>query len=209
MLGAAAVVVLAAATLTACRTNVGFAVDVDGRSYSESDIAGYITPEAQPVKEQISQTETLAVPPRSYVVETMILSRLEKRVLDALPGPAPAAGELATVERTVRGGASPKAFAEKSGVHGYSSSFVPLYVRARTYSALLQAVAQNAQQQGGQVDLGGIARRIDMKVKVNPRYGAWDAQNLSFDSSTGATVPAFLKLKSKASASTETPQPVR
>ncbi|MDQ2797050.1 MAG: hypothetical protein M3Y06_07790 [Actinomycetota bacterium] len=209
MLGAAVVVVLAAGTLTACRTNVGFAASVDGHSYSESDIADYVTPQAQPVQEQVSQTQTLAIPPRSYVVQTIIESRLEKLVLDALPGRGPTAGELATIQRSILKGVSPMRFAESSGLHGYSPSFAPVYVRARTYSALLGGVSQNAQRQGVQLDLAGIARRVHMKIEVNPRYGRWDAQNLYFDSSAGATVPAFLKLKSNASATTDTQQPVR
>ena len=52
----------------------------------------------------------------------------------------------------------------------------------------------NSEQQQG-VDVSTIASKLAFPVKVNPRYGTWDAKQLRLDYTGSAGVPAFVKLQ--------------
>lgn len=190
ILAAAAVAVVAATTLTACRTNVGYAATIEGKRYSESDISDYLTPDAQPITRQDETGAQSAVPSRSFVVETLITEALLKKVANRLPGGAPSSAVLARLRASALGGKSVESVVTGAGIKGYTTAFDNLLVRRVVYSQYLQA----ASQQG--VDVQGAVTKVPFSVSVNPRYGTWDSARRAFDSSVGAGAPAFLKLNS-------------
>lgn len=203
MLGAAAVAVLAAATLSACRTNVGNAATIDGHRVSESDVGSYLTPKAQAVAEQDSSGGSLNVPARSFVLETIIVDRLLARIVDALPGDPPTKGALAKIRQQGLAGSSESAVAKKSGVIGFTAAFNTVWV----HSKILNTVLGNAQQQGG-IDVRTLAAKTRFPVSVNPRYGTWDRATFSLLSGSDAGLPDFLKLQpSHPPAASGTPAP--
>lgn len=192
MLGAAFAAVLAAGSLTACRSNVGLAASVDGHRFSESDVSSYLTPQAQSVRESgANASSTVQVPARSFVVETLIVDRLLKQVTDALPHP-PTAGDLASIRDRGLAGSSPTTFAERAGLHGFTASFDSLWIDTK----VLQSALSDAQQADSSIDVAAIAGKLHFPVQVNPRYGSWDAKTFSFSADSNATRPAFLKIKS-------------
>lgn len=184
-MGGVLAAVLALVSLTACRTNVGYAATIDGTRYSESDISDYLTPAAQPVSGANGSGQ---VPTRAFVVETLIYNKLFERVLGKLPGGAPSESTLKQVRDQALAGSSVADVLRQAGIRGYTGDFTTLWLRTQIYSQVLQL----AQQRG--VDLRSVVTDLKFPVSVNPRYGTWDSKNLAFDGSAGAGAPPFLTL---------------
>lgn len=190
MVTAGAVAVLAATSLTACRTNVGYAATIDGTRYSESDISDYLTPDAAPVARQDSAGAQVEAPVRSFVLETIISEKLLAKVASQLPGGTPSDAVMAQLRATVLQGSSLTKAVRAAGIRGYTMSFNNILVRRVVFSQYLQA----ASQQGINVD--AVLQKVPFRVSVSPRYGEWDAKNRTFDGAAGAGAPAFLTLQS-------------
>jgi hypothetical protein len=187
--GAVVAAVLTATSLTACRTNVGFAATIDGKRYTESDVTDYLTPKAQPVSEQSSDGAKTDVPTRSFVVETLIIDKLFHKVLAGLPGGAPDASALNSIRQQGLQGSTVAKVTRSAGIRGFTPAFEDLWVRTR----VAQQYLTTAQQQG--VDVRPILQKLKFRVSVNPRYGTWDASTFSLNSGAGAGTPAFLNLR--------------
>lgn len=186
-LGAAAAAVLAAATLAGCRTNVGVAARVDGHRITESDVNGYLTPNAQPVS--VSETGGVQLPPRAFVLEQLLDERLGLKLLERVPAESRLTSKQldAQLDRDLQG-RSEKSVAEQGGLKGYTKSFYRIVLRVREISIRLQTV----QQQGG--DVRQLINALKVPVWVSPRYGKWDRSTLSIDGTGG--LPSFLELQS-------------
>lgn len=186
-LGAAAVAVLAAATLSACRTNVGVAADIDGHRVSESEVSSYLTSQAQPVA--LSQTAT--TPARVFVLDVLILRPYLRKVIGESSLGTVSKRKLATAHRQQLNGASDKSVAEKIGVHGYTVAFDKLAV---DLSILFEA-SSRLQQSGG---FAAAVAKVTFPVHLNPRYGTWTAKKLFISSDASAGTPNFLTLQPSA-----------
>ncbi|MBE7188415.1 hypothetical protein [Jatrophihabitans endophyticus] len=183
LLGAAVVAVLAAATLSACQTNVGEAAVIDGHRVSESDVSSYLTSSAQPVA--LSQTTT--TPARVFVLDVLILRPYLKKLISASPIGNVSERKLAAAHQEQLNGKSDKSVAAQIGVHGYSTAFDKLVV---DLSILLEVRSRLSSAQ-----LAAADKKVSFGVSLNPRYGSWTRKGLFIDSDASAGTPGFLKLQ--------------
>lgn len=187
--GAAAVVVLALAGLSGCKTNIGTAAVIDGDRVTESDVSQYLTADAQPVVQQDSQGVTTQVAPRSFVLNTLINERLGFKLLRAIP--AVSGTTEAQLEARLQAdldGKTPAQVVDQIGLHGYSADFAKLYLRVRELIILVQGQPQAEVQQAFE--------QMTFPVSVAPRYGKWNTERLVFE--PGARVPGYLEVQSGA-----------
>lgn len=188
---------LAIAGLSACRTNVGVAATVQGHKISESDVTRYVSVKAQPVSVSDASGGSSTIAPRTFVVEILVYNQLLQDVLASTPDGGPSTGELAQLRTQVLAGKTPAQLATSQGVKGYTSALHTELVRRLTYTAALSAY----QQKG--VDVSALAKKLHVRVSLSPRYGTWDAANLSIDTRPGAGVPAFVTLQPTAASSSQ------
>lgn len=183
IIGAAAVAVLAAATLSSCRTNVGVAADIDGQHVSESQVSSYLTSSSKPVA--IGQSTTS--PPRVFVLDVLILGPYFRKVVSASSVGNVTDSKLAAAHAAALDGRSDAAIAAEIGVHGYTDAFDKLVVD-------LSILARVRSQLSG-TELAKIDSTLSFPVQLNPRYGTWSRDTLFIDSSSSAGVSNFLKLQ--------------
>ena len=188
-LTAAAAATLALTALAGCRSNVGNAATVNGERISDTTVSQYVTRRAKSVTLSSSSGSGVEVSPKAFVLQTLVYTRLLKALVEVGPNGGPTKGQLAAIAAQTRGGKSAEAFATSQGITGYTSAFDRQLVQRQTYAAVLQSY----QQQG--VDLPTLLKKARIKVSVSPRYGKWDDKALSLDGSSGAGVPAFVKLQ--------------
>jgi hypothetical protein len=191
---AAASAALAATLLTACHSNVGAAATVDGHRITESDVSKYVGVNAQGIPEQDSGTgQTTNVPPKSFVLSTLINSQLFEKVLRELrteSGRAyPTPAEFAAAEASVLQGATLDQLKQGVQRSGLKGSFASVYLRERAFEAILsdEASADN----GAKLDQ--VIAKLHPKVSVNPRFGSWDQKTFTLAATQKDGVPSFLR----------------
>jgi hypothetical protein len=176
--------VLATAGLTACRTNVGTAATVNGHRITETQVNDYITPNAQPVRQQ---TGTMS--PRSFVLYLLINERLGFAIAQRIPGfRGFSSARLDARLDADLAGKTPKQVAEGEGLKGYQESFYRVALRVQELSNIIQT----ARQQLGSGAVDKAIRTVHFRVSVNPRYGTWNPKSLSFNGSPA--VPSYLSV---------------
>ena len=185
IVGAVAAALLATTTLTACRTNVGYAATIDGTRISESQVAGYLTPQAQPLSNQSGPS----TPPRSFVLQTMIFTRLLPKLIASLPGREPTQAEIGELQRRLLNGVTAQKYVSSRGAKGYTDDFARLLVRSSVYGQVLTTL----NQQG--VNINQALSKLSFPVSVNPRYGSWNSKTYSLNSTGSAGEPTFLRLQ--------------
>ena len=179
------VVVLASGGLSACRTNVGVAARIDGKTITESKVSSYITAKARAVSVQTASGGTTSVGPLAFVLQTIVLEKFYARILAATPvGISPAA--VAAEQQQDLHGESPEKAAASAGLAGYTKKFQRLWVYSRVLYLMIYRQVQNGYQ------IAPVLNKVKFHVSVNPRYGAWDEKNHFFDSSAAAGLPAVL-----------------
>jgi hypothetical protein len=184
---AAVAALVASAGLAGCRTNVGTAAVVNGHRITETDVNDYLTPDAQPVREQTSTGSIISVAPRSFVLSQLVEEQLWFAIITNLP----AYRHFTTAQLDARlaadyGNKTPKSVAEGYGLRGYSTAFYQIVLRVLELGKLLQAEVQSGR------DLTKIVRTLHFPVSVNPRYGTWDQAGLRFDATPA--LPSYLSL---------------
>lgn len=192
-IGISVAAVLLAAGLAGCRSHVGNAAVVDGQRISESDVSGYVTPNAKPIQLQETSGATYEAAPKSFVLQTLIYTRLLEELIAKVPN-RPTPGQLAAAEATTLGGKTASQYAEANGITGYTAAFDSLLVHRSTLTAVLQEASQRG------VNVQSLFDKSRFEVRVNPRYGSWDAKNKVFESTPGAGVPGFVQLQPTAGA---------
>jgi hypothetical protein len=185
------------AGLTACKSNVGAAATIQGHRITESDVAKYMTVNAEPVPQQDPNTgATTNIPARAWILRTLLSTELYSDVLRKAPAGMPTEGDLAKAQTDLLQGTSADQVADQYQKHGYKRSFAPVYLRLQALEQIL----------GGKIQSGLDAQRIlddlHLSVSVNPRYGSWDAKSFQLASDPAAGRPDFLKVSA-----TYTPPP--
>jgi hypothetical protein len=182
--------VLAVVVLAGCSSsNVGVAASVNGQRITESDVNGYVTPNAKPVSVSDQSGGSTEISPRAFVVEILVYNQLLHDLLAKTPGGAPTGGELAALKKTALGGKTARQAASGQGIKGYSDAFNREFVRRLAYASALQARSQKG------ADIDKLAKELDIKVSLSPRYGRWDAKALTIDTRPEAAVPSFVTLQ--------------
>ncbi len=197
-LTAAAAALLAAGALSACRSNIGTAAVVDGQRITDTQVAHYVTPKAQPVP-----LDKSSIGPRAFVVQILVTNAVLKKLVAKAPGGGPSGTQVKALERRGLGGKSAKVFTESQGVKGYTTAFDRQVVDFLAYRSVLNTL----QQQG--VDVGTLIKKTKVPVQVSSRYGTWNPDQLALDTSAGAGLPGFVSLQpgSGAAAPASTPPP--
>jgi hypothetical protein len=201
---AAASAALAATLLTACHSNVGAAATVDGHRITESEVSKYLSANAQAIPQADSQTgQTINVPPKSFVLSTLIDVRLFEKVLRELRAETnrayPTPAEFAAAEASVLQGAPIEQLKQSVQRSGFKGSFASVYLRERAFEAILsdEASADN----GAKLDQ--VVAKLHPKVSVNPRFGSWDEKSFTLAATQKEGLPPFLRANA-----TYTPPPV-
>lgn len=180
-----------AAVLPACHTNVGAAAYFDGHRISESTVANYLTPAAQPVPVQDSTGAPTgaSIPPRTEVLQILISSQLITQVLATTSAGAPDAGALAAAQATLLQGQSASSVIDQVVKLGYHPAFAAAYLHEQSLEQILGTDAQAG------LDVNATLAKLAPKVSVNPRYGTWDPTSYQLSSTTGVTVPGYLTVQ--------------
>jgi len=190
---AAASAALAATLLTACHSNVGAAATVDGHRITESDVSKYVGPNAQAIPESDANGQTANVPPKSFVLRTLIDVELFEKVLRELrteSGRAyPTPAEFAAAETAALQGGTLDQLKQAVTRSGFKVGFAPVFLRERALQTILSddASADN----GAKIDQ--VIAKLHPKVSVNPRFGSWDEKTLAFTATQKDGVPSFLR----------------
>jgi SurA N-terminal domain len=193
----AAVLVLWAVSATACQSKAGAAAVVDGQRISDSEVAQYVQPGAQPVQ----QSDGSTVIPKHAVIDSLIQTQLYEKALAANGGPATQA-ELDQATQAVLAGHS-KSDLETQVLKpaGLKSNFTDVFLNGHALTQVLVhrlGITQNVQ-------LLAVLSKLHTNIQVSPRYGAWDAPNFSFSTAANAGLPSFVTLG--ALTPTATPSP--
>ena len=197
-LSAVGAMVLIAAGLAGCRTNVGVAATIDGHRVSETQVNNYLTPKAGALTVTGSDGSTSSIPPRSFVVDVLIKDQLFAALLDSSPTAAPTEGKLSTLETQYLKGHSAHYVVGKLGATGYASSFESKIIEVQVLATLLNSEVSNG------VNVNALASKLKFPVSVNPRYGQWDPKTLSLSAGTTDGLPGFLTLQPTAQSSAPT-----
>jgi hypothetical protein len=201
---AAACTAVLATALTACQSNVGLAAKINGHEISENEVAKYLTPNAEAVPQQNQTTgATTTVPARTWVLRTLLETQLYTDVLARTPGGQPSQSAITTAQNALLNGTTLDQVAADYAKHGYKPSFATLYVHGQAIQQILGTKIQSGQVNGQQ-----LLDQLDLKVSVNPRYGAWDPKTLDLSGDANAGIPSFLTLlpgSTYSPASTPTP----
>ena len=190
-LSAVGAMVLIAASLTSCRTNVGVAARIDGQKVTESQVGDYLTAKAR--ANPTSQGVQTAIPARSFVVEVLIDVPLYTKLYEVSAHRTPSAGDLSRAEATVLQGGNLHSVVTKAGFTGFTSAFESKLLQVQ---GLLQLLGQEAAKG---IDVNSQLKHLSRSgfpVSVNPRYGVWDSTTASLSSGASAGVPSFLTLRS-------------
>lgn len=185
----ASAAILTLGGLTGCRSHVGTAATVNGQRISESRVNDFVTVAARPLQLKDSSGKTVAVQPRAYALETLIFAQLLPRLLARTSHGVPSKGQLAQVTSQILAGKSETAFANGNGITGFTSSFAKVWVHTQALGTVLSTYAQQG------LDVNSLVHRAGFTVSVSPRYGGWDAKNVTFDFSAAAGVPGFVSLQ--------------
>jgi hypothetical protein len=196
MLSVVAVAALAAAGLSACRSNVGVAAVIDGHRVTESDVADYLTADAKPVQLNAQQGAPQSVAPRVYVLNTLIDDQLFAKLLAATPSGMPGAADIAQVTQQSLQGHGVAEVATQNGLGGFTSEFQQRWVRVQVLGQIINSEVQQG------LDVRAIVAKLHFPVRVNPRYGEWSAANFQLSTAPDAGLPDFL-----APRSSDTPAP--
>lgn len=195
-IGAVAVLALAMSCLTACRTNVGLAADVGGQRITESKVAGYLRPGGPDAKAHAklkAQGETIP-PARVVTLQLLINEKLYENTFKSRGG-VPSAGRLASyhdkLAQNLTGNRVEKAIRQFLDAAGIDDSFTDVYVRFLELRVAL--IADTHATSEAQFD--AIVRKGGGTVRVNPRYGTWNAKQLILSGGRTDGVPGFLKLQ--------------
>jgi hypothetical protein len=189
LIGSVAAIALSVTGLSACRSNVGAAASFDGHRITEADVAKYLTVNAEQIPQQDPNTgATTTIPARSWVLRTLLDTRLYGEVLHASPGGDPGPGDLAAAQTALLQGISPDQVGDQYVQHGYKRSFAAVYLHLQALEQILGKRIQDG------LDAQKLVRQLDPHVSVNPRYGSWDRNQLQLNSDPAATLPHFLTL---------------
>ncbi len=208
-IGVIAVLAAATAVLSGCRSNVNVAATVNGERISESTVSKYVKHEgADPsLAAQAAQQGSELPAPKALVLQTLVQESLYEHTLDQ-HGLVPTDGQLAAVHDVAvqqqfnasgTGHALDRTVSTTLGRLGIQPSFTAVVVR---YSELFYLVLQRLKPQS-QTDLAADVRKAGAHVRINPRYGTWDATQQSIDSSGSAGLPHYLKLQPTQTASAQ------
>ncbi|SHH59410.1 hypothetical protein SAMN05443575_4172 [Jatrophihabitans endophyticus] len=202
-MGAAVAVVLTAATLTACRTNVGVAARVNGETISESDVTTHLTgkPQSAQLQQQAKAAGQDLTPARVIVLQSEIGGLLYRRALARTGGVPTDAALVASRNEAVQvlAGNGQQITDQQLGSQlsqfGVKRAFTSRFLRTLELEyALIQRLKLTQQS-----ELTAAVRKTGSAVSVSPRYGTWDAAKFTIDTASGAGSPAFLKLQQASS----------
>jgi hypothetical protein len=200
---ALAVAAVAVLGLTACESNAGTAARVGDDHISSSDVNEYLTPKAKVFTVQGQQGAEQRIVPRSYVLTTLIQSRLFSDALAASKGGRPTQTEIDSAESQARGNASDKQLEGQFTHYGFTASFAHVTLRNSALEYLL------AKRVGATTSVQPLIKAINdlhLTVQVSARYGKWNEKQFGIDSEPTAAAPSFVKLHVAPSAPGAAPQ---
>lgn len=179
-------------TVSACEVRPGAAAFVGEDKITEAQVAQYVstTPAASPAA-QGQQTLT----PRAQVLSTLIASQLFRQYLGSNGGVPDDAALLASRDAAftlVTGQGSPDLAQFRTTLEGlgFDADFADVYARQieLEYEVIQRSKAAS---------LADLAKAVEDSTgapKISPRYGTWDAAQLSLNGA--GVVPGYLQLQS-------------
>lgn len=190
LIGVAAAVAIVAGGLTACKSNVGLAASVGSSRITESAVTSYLTQDAAAYTQTDPTTnESSTINPKSDVLGLIIADKLFTAVFKTVPGGLPTTSEMDTARAGILSqiGMSADAFAQSEAKEGYKASYTTYFVDVHAKFAILEDRLNDTAGDGSAL-LAAIDK-THLSVRVNPRYGTWQAQQLTV--STGPDVPSY------------------
>ena len=191
---AAASAALAATLLTACHSNVGAAATVNGHRITESDVSKYLTPSAHDLVANDSSGGSTSTPARSFVLNALVRAMVFQKVLEVTPKGAPSSADLTAAEQAFLSsqfGGTEQQFTDTVQRLGLKSSFAKVYLRETAYEQILT----NDFNAG--IDINTIIKNTRTDVRINPRYGSWNATNFVVSTADNAGLPSFLRANAR------------
>ena len=189
---------LAATGLTACTSKIGQAAVVGSDRISTKTVDTYINP-AGPTADALANLQGQPPAPRVTVLQILIVNKLLRSALATTPAGVPSASVLRAEHDEVannisQGAATGDAFdqteASKFLALGFRSSFFPLFMETNELEFVL--IKENNVTTQAQFD--DLVRKAHQSVTVSPRYGSWNAAQLSLSSDAKSGRPSFLTI---------------
>jgi hypothetical protein len=208
---ATAAVAVAALGLSACSSNAGQAAVVGGHRISETTVANYLDPKgpnASALANIASSGGTFQ--PRSEALTDLIRAEIFAVALARTPGGEPSATQLAAVhdavatsqfQSQVTGTKFDKALSAQVTALGFRSSFTKVLVRGGELEYLFIQRTKPKKN----ADLIVELKKLGVTVTTSPRYGKWNAAQLTLGETPEAGLPGFVTFATSAPAATAVP----
>jgi hypothetical protein len=170
--------------LTACDSKAGMVAVVNGARISESQLAGYVSPNAKPITATASDGSAVSIPARVFVLQYLIRNEVFPLLL-ARAGSPVSESELAAGRATAVGGDEQSLIKQIADV-GLKPKFEEVLLRDRELTALVGEKLTTQQQ------VTDALAKVKNLVTVNPRFGSWDESSLSVIDMGKKQLPSML-----------------
>ena len=187
---------LAATGLTACTSKIGQAAVVGSHRISTKTVDTYVNP-AGPTPAGLASVQGQPPAPRVIVLQTLIVDQLFRSALAASPAGLPSQNELRAEHDDVAsnisqgaatGDAFDKAYSTQLVALGFRATFFPLFMEANE----LEFVLAKKNNITTEAQLLALVDKAHQSVSVSPRYGSWNAAQLSLTTDSKSGRPSFL-----------------
>jgi len=184
---AAALAATVATGLTACQAQVGAAAFVGNTRISESDVTRYVGPSATTFSVTNSDGSTQSINPKTYALGFLIIDTLLAKTFAASKDGPPTSSQLAGEEAAVLSGSTNAELVSGLTSRGFTPAFATLYLDVNEKYGLLGSETNDS---GDGSAVAASISKLNAPVRVNGRYGTWNASQLSL---VAAGAPSFLK----------------
>lgn len=180
---------LACLGLTGCDSKAGSAAVVNGTKISESDLASYLTANAQPVTSTDGNGNSTTTPPKIFVLQYLVRNQIFALLLANAGSPVTQA-QLDAGRTAALSGTNDANLTNQITGLGLKPKFEDVVVRDRELLDLIQAngkLTSNAQ-------ITAALANVKNAVSINPRYGSWNSMTVAVVNLSKKQLPSVLTL---------------
>jgi hypothetical protein len=183
-IAALAALALAGLGLTGCDSKAGTVAVVNGSRISESQLSGYLAPNAQPITATTSDGSTISVPARVFVLQYLIRNQVFPLLLERTG--TPVNENQLSADRAAAIGGDEANLQKQIAAVGLKPKFEEVLLRDRELADLVGKKLTTQQQ------ITDAVAKIKDVVTVNPRFGSWDQASLSIVDLSKKQLPSML-----------------
>jgi hypothetical protein len=189
---------LAVGGLTACQTHTGAAAFVGSTRISESEVNRYISPNAMATAQtDPTSGQVTTQNPKNQALGLIIAEKLFVAALKTAPGGYPSPGDLDSARTAVIGelAANEAQLTQELTAQGFTGVYETLLITVNAEYTILETRLSDDTNHS---KLVAAINKLNIAIKVNPRYGTWDTASLGL--SDAPVIPSFLTLEGTSAA---------